>query len=232
MLSVEGTLNGMAFKASLGSASDAGEHDTGNPSQTPREPCDTFTLGWQIEVLRSGNMAYLEIERSTVLKATRFLDSVQADAGATYGSSDSLKPEAAASAVGLACRMKMGWKRDNPAFEDGVARMAKLGPTDDLVYDFCVTSIMKHMEHDIWVPWHERLKERLLVNQANEGHEAGSWSDGVSGGSSFRGGRLGCRAGAEHEDDGCRQSYAGGHDSIMGRQRCELLGRRGAPRAA
>ncbi len=173
----------------------AQDQRSGGWSRNPGEPCDTSTFGWQIMALKSGNMAYLDIDAAGIEKAKEFLDSVQSDSGATYASTNNAIPDPASSAVGLLCRMSMGWKRKNPVIQDGVARIAKLGPTDDLVYGYFGTLVLQNsVDGEQWVEWRNKMKKLLLATQATEGHEAGSWYEGVNGGNATRGGRLGYTA--------------------------------------
>jgi hypothetical protein len=145
---------------------------------SPRQAGDTSAVGWQIMALKSGNMAYLQVNPLTVKKAVEFLESVKGDEyGSGYGyTSPALKPST--SAVGLLCRMYLGWKKDNPGLQEGAARLAKIGPTDDLYYDYYATQIMHHMEGDIWKTWNDKMKKMLLDSQSKNGHEAGSWYEG------------------------------------------------------
>ena len=160
----------------------------------PGEPGDTSALGWQIMALKSGDMAGLQIAPTTIAKAAAFLDTVQADAsGATYGYTDASEPTAGRSAVGILCRMYMGWGRDRPGLGEGVAHLAALGPTDDLYYDYYATQIMHHVGGEPWVGWNTAMKRLLLESQSRSGHEAGSWREGVAGGiGGVKAGRLYC----------------------------------------
>jgi len=148
----------------------------------PGQAGDTSVLGWQIMALTSARLAYLDVGAKTFARAANFLDAVQVDAGAAYGYMDRSKPLPGRSAIGLLCRMYLGWKRDHPALRDGVHRLAAIGPTDDLYYDYYATQVMHHMEGDAWVEWNRSMKNLLLRTQATAGHEAGSWYEGVDGG--------------------------------------------------
>ncbi|MFM7136150.1 MAG: prenyltransferase/squalene oxidase repeat-containing protein, partial [Planctomycetota bacterium] len=160
----------------------------------PRQPGDTSAVGWQIMALKSGNMAYLQVNPLTVKKAVEFLDSVKSDEfGATYGYLDSSNPSPARSAVGLLCRMYLGWKKDHPGIQEGSRKLATVGPTQDLYYCYYGTQIMHHMEGEMWIAWNSKMKAMLLKAQSNNGHEAGSWYDGVSEGhGAHAAGRLYC----------------------------------------
>jgi hypothetical protein len=153
---------------------------------------DTSIVGWQLMALKSGNMAYLEVNPATIKNAIKFLDSVEEDSGAFYGyRSPGRGP--GTTAVGLLCRMYLGWKKDNPALQRGVEFLAKKGPSTDLYGSYYATQIMHHMEGEVWQAWNTKMKKMLLDAQAKEGHEAGSWYTGVEGGHGAHvAGRLYC----------------------------------------
>lgn len=159
---------------------------------SPREAGDTSAVGWQIMALKSGNMAFLQVNPLTVKKAVEFLDSAQADDGAAYGYTG---PGTApgTSAVGLLCRMYLGWKKDHPPLQEGVKRLASIGPSTDLYYTYYGTQIMHHFEGEMWVSWNNRVKDLLLKTQSKKDHETGSWHEGVNGGHGAEAaGRLYC----------------------------------------
>ena len=159
----------------------------------PGQAGDTSAVGWQVMALKSGFMAGIPINPLTVSKAGEFLDFVQSENGARYGYLDKSSPSDARSAVGLLCRMYMGWKKDHPAMQAGVKLLAERGPTNDLYYDYYATQIMHHMGGDLWTAWNDKMKPLLLSKQASEGDEGGSWFDGFgTGHASDVGGRLYC----------------------------------------
>ncbi|MFM8496276.1 MAG: prenyltransferase/squalene oxidase repeat-containing protein [Planctomycetia bacterium] len=160
---------------------------------TPRQPGDTSAVGWQIMALKSGNMAFLQVNPLTIKKAVEFLDSTQEDGGAAYGYTGPGKGPGT-SAVGLLCRMYLGWKKDHPPLQEGVKRLAKMGPTTDLYFNYYATQIMHHFdEGDMWLAWNSSIKDLLLRTQSTKDHEAGSWHEGVNGGHGAEvAGRLYC----------------------------------------
>ena len=159
---------------------------------SPKQAGDTSAVGWQLMALKSGHMAFLQVSPLTIKKAVEFLNNVQADDGATYGYTDPGNG-AGTSAVGLLCRMYLGWKKDHPALQRGVDRLAKMGPSKDLYFDYYATQILHHVEGDRWVSWNNRMRDMLVNAQARKGHEAGSWYDGVDGGhGAHAAGRLYC----------------------------------------
>jgi formylglycine-generating enzyme required for sulfatase activity len=159
---------------------------------SPRQPGDTSSFGWQVTALHSGHLGGLKVSPLAVRKAITFLDSVQADDGAGYGyTSPGERP--GTSAVGLLCRTYLGWNQNHPALRRGVAKLAAIGPTSDLYFDYYATRLMHYVEGDDWVAWNKRMKAMLVASQSTTGHEAGSWHDGVDGGhGASTAGRLYC----------------------------------------
>ena len=141
-----------------------------------RSPGDTSILGWNLMGLKSGHMAFLQVDPMSVKRAVAFLDSVQTDEGSGYGYN---APGATPSltAAGLLCRMYLGWKKDHPALNRGLDRLAKAGPNANLYYDYYGTQVMHHVEGDRWVAWNSKMRDMLVKEQAKQGHEQGSWGD-------------------------------------------------------
>ena len=170
----------MPTQLALNFIMDAQDPRGGGWRYTPKQAGDTSAVGWQLMALKSGNMAYLQVNPLTIKKAVEFLDSVQDDGGAFYGYTDPGKGPAT-TAVGLLCRMYLGWKKDHPALQKGVMAMAKRGPSKSLYHNYYATQIMHHFEGDVWISWNNKMKEMILKSQSNSGHEAGSWYDGWEG---------------------------------------------------
>ena len=155
----------------------------------PRQPGDTSVVGWQLMALKSGHMAYLRVPPITIQRASRFLDSVQANDGANYGYTDPGSGPGT-TAIGLLCRMYLGWPKDHPALERGVRWLAERGPSKtDMYYNYYATQVLRHMEGDLWKKWNGEIRDWLVNTQVREGHERGSWW--VNGGhQTDKGGRL------------------------------------------
>jgi hypothetical protein len=160
----------------------------------PKQPGDTSVVGWQIMALKSGHMSYLMVPASTVHGASVFLDAAQVDGGAGYcyepGLENTYKPTT--SAIGLLCRMYLGWKHDNEKLTEGVKRIAAIGPsTDNVYYNYYAAQLLFQYtggEGELWETWNTKLRNFLIDAQAKEGHEKGSWF--LTGHHSGAGGRL------------------------------------------
>lgn len=151
---------------------------------SPRQPGDTSVVGWQLMALKSGHMAYLQVDPRTIRGATNFLDSVQAENGAKYGYADPGGGQAT-TAVGLLCRMYLGWKKDHPALKRGVDQLSAWGPlgakqgskSTNMYYNYYATQVMRHYEGELWDKWNKEMRDWLVDSQeANDKqHNFGSW---------------------------------------------------------
>ncbi len=141
-----------------------------------QERGDTSALGWQLMALKSAHMAYLHVPPETYKGAAKFLDAVQSESGAKYGYLTREPAGGGTTAVGLLCRMYLGWKRDEPALERGVELLKSRGPsTGDMYYNYYGTQVMRHFGGDAWKVWNERMRDFLVNTQSKNGHEKGSW---------------------------------------------------------
>jgi hypothetical protein len=161
----------------------------------PRQPGDTSVVGWQVMALKSGHIAYLRVPPQTTKKAFEFLDSVQVESGAAYGYVGPNKGDAT-TAIGLLCRMYLGWKKDNPALQRGVRFLSERGPSEgNMYYNYYATQVLFHWGGDEWKKWNATMRDQLVRSQAKQGHEAGSWFMGKGGDhGASSGGRLYCTA--------------------------------------
>jgi hypothetical protein len=156
----------------------------------PRQRGDTSVVGWQVMALKSGHMGYLAIPKQTIDGATRFLDFVQSNGGANYGYTDPGTGQAR-TAVGLLCRMYLGWKKSHPPLIQGVNYLSRSGPSrNDMYYNYYATQVLHHWGGQEWTQWNNVMREMLVSTQAKEGHEKGSWF--FNGGHAGRGGRHFC----------------------------------------
>ena len=109
----------------------------------PRTPGDTSVVGWQLMALKSGHMAYLQVPPATIQGAIKFLDSAQADGGSRYGYTGPGQGQGT-TAVGLLCRMYLGWKHENPALQRGVEYLSRLGPSrGNMYYNYYATQVLR-----------------------------------------------------------------------------------------
>ncbi len=167
----------------------------------PGDPGDTSVVGWQLMALKSAEMAYLHVPPGTMRKAGYFLDSVQSDGGATYGYQNPDRRRPATTAIGLLCRMYLGWEHDNEALQRGVQILDVLGPStastrmsNNMYYNYYATQVMHHFGGSYWKRWNEVMRDYLVHSQDTVGHERGSWFLDGSDNGAPAGGRLYCTA--------------------------------------
>jgi len=178
-----------------------------------QSPGDTSVIGWQLMALKSARLCDMPVPPAVLSKAERFLDSVQMEEGSRYQYLPSgktpvppLPPQVqvvvvkeasaynATTAIGLLCRMFLGWKRDNPALHNGVAYLADLGPSKgNMYYNYYATQVMWHWEGEEWRKWNDVMREMLIQTQSRQGHETGSWHFAAEGEDRDEGTRAGGR---------------------------------------
>ncbi|MBL8825557.1 MAG: terpene cyclase/mutase family protein [Planctomycetaceae bacterium] len=157
---------------------------------TPGEPGDTTVTAWQVMALKSARAAYLRVPSQTVAKVSQFFNHVQSENGAAYGYLSSGK-EPTTTAVGLLCRMLLGWPREQPQLAQGVVYLAGRGPSpQDMYYNYYATQTLHHFGGPLWITWNEKLREFLVKTQSSTGHENGSWQFEDEHESGTKGGRL------------------------------------------
>ena len=155
--------------------------DGGWPNEATKRG-DTPVLSWVLMALKTGGMADLNVNTASFQGASRFLDSVQSNQGATYGDQEperSKQVATATTAIGLLCRMHLGWKRDNEALQRGVQAIGNRGPatdTGDVYYNYYATQLLRHHGGNEWNTWNRRMRDHLITRQNKSGHPKGSWS--------------------------------------------------------
>ncbi len=136
---------------------------------------DTSVVGWQIMALQSAKLAGLNVPNQTFALAEEFLDSVSLDDGAYYGY-DQPQQKASTTAVGLLCRMYMGWRRERPALQRGVAFLSATRPDINFMYyNYYATQVIHHWGGEEWEQWNAVMRDHLIQTQSFDGHQRGSW---------------------------------------------------------
>lgn len=164
----------------------------------PQQPGDTSASGWQIMALKSAQLAELSVPAQTTRRASRFLDTVQVHDGSRYRY---MPPEEgqeegdgtrSLTAVGLLCRMYMGWDEEDERLKRGVEFLVDRGPHEGNYYhNYYAAQTIFHVtggEGPLWRAWNEPMREQLVDQQETRGHQRGSWW--VPGPHNARGGRL------------------------------------------
>lgn len=165
-------------QASLNFISYAQDPIGGGWRYSPRQPGDTSVVGWQLMALKSGHMSYLQVNPLTIRGAIKFLDTVQANSGSFYGYTDPGQGPAT-TAIGLLCRMYLGWKHENEALQRGVEWLSNQGPSmgngANMYYNYYGTQVCRQYGDEVWEKWNAKMRDFLVENQAKQMPAAGSW---------------------------------------------------------
>lgn len=154
-----------------------------------RQAGDTSVTGWQVMALKSASLADLRIPKGTTGGVRKFLDSVSERGGRRYRyivpqpTEDGSPPKPAGTrtltAVGMLCRMYMGWKADDPRLADAAEWLAEKGPDKtNYYYNYYAAQSLFHFtggEGAMWRKWNEAMRDQLVEQQQTRGHERGSW---------------------------------------------------------
>ncbi len=158
----------------------------------PGQAGDTSVVGWQIMALKSAKIAKLQVPSKSITKATFFLNSVQTEDGAKYGY-DQPGAGQGTTAVGLLCRMYLGWTPKNAGLTTGVEFLGGVGPQPgNMYFNYYATQVLHHWGGEPWTKWNNVMREYLVQSQEKSGDAAGSWKpvggnhDEVAGGRLYR----------------------------------------------
>ncbi len=152
------------------------QHRQGGWRYEPGQRGDLSVVGWQAMALQSGRLGGLRVPEKTFHSVTRFLNSVSSDHyGSTYGYLNAT-PRPGTTAIGLLCRMYLGWDKTHPGIANGAEYLGQTGPSSNNVYfDYYATQVMHHYQGPLWERWNSILRKHLVRTQVKRGHESGSW---------------------------------------------------------
>ncbi|MDG2128051.1 MAG: terpene cyclase/mutase family protein [Fuerstiella sp.] len=151
---------------------------TGGWRYKPRDDTsDTSVVGWEVMALQSAKSGRIRVSSKSLRLAREFLRSAQADdEGSLYAYVPGNAAKPSMTAVGLLCRMYLGWRNDNPALKKGVQYLAGRGPNrNDMYYNYYATQVLHHWGGALWKTWNQELREHLVRSQITDGPAAGSW---------------------------------------------------------
>ena len=153
---------------------------TGGWRYEPGQEGDTSVVGWQVMALKSAQMAYLNVPKSALDGAQKWLDSCS---HGSYKEQFSYQPERgpepAMTGVGLLCNQYLHLKRDDPKMHGGVEYLMKKLPTitdRNVYYWYYATQVMHNLPGKEWDDWNRVMRKLLIDTQEKEGCAAGSWS--------------------------------------------------------
>ncbi len=138
----------------------------------PKQAGDTSVVGWQLMAMKSGAMGNLVVPPESFRLANNFLDAMSVNDGAFYGydqPTSKVEGRQSTTAVGLLCRMYLGWPKDKQGIKDGVAFLSKRGPSvDDLYYSYYATQVLRQYGGEEWKKWNTVMRDSLIKAQSTE----------------------------------------------------------------
>ncbi len=187
----------------------------------PFKDSDTSVVGWQVMAFKSGKLSGLQINKKTYKLIDKFLNYVSTDAGTFYGyDTPEKRRNKSCTAVGILCRMYMGWDKEHPSLNKAVKFLSDTGPLIgkkkpydkdspydkdnkkipddeitpyDMYYNYYGTQVMKQYGGEEWTNWNEVMRDSLVEKQDKTGIKAGSWFFNHNHATN-KGGRLYCTA--------------------------------------
>jgi hypothetical protein len=175
------------------------QHLAGGWRYGPGQAGDTSVTGWQIQALKSAQLAGLSVPKETLQRAMLFLDSVSGGTqpGSTYGYTDR-NGSTTMTAVGLLCRQYLGWGQHNPSIVAGISELKKIPPkgatapnqVTDIYWYYYASLVVHNYDGPDWqVFWNPPMRDWLVNLQLANGISRGSWDpdQNITGSS---GGRL------------------------------------------
>lgn len=145
--------------------------------KTDSDSGDTSVVGWMVVALYSGRSSGIRISSRTLRSARNYLRDVATDSSQafySYKPGQSRKPST--TAIGLLCRMYMGWGPDMDAIQKGVGYLSSVGPSkDNMYYNYYASQVLRHYGGDEWTKWNSVMREQLINRQVRKGPTKGSW---------------------------------------------------------
>mgnify|MGYP001040963044 CR=1 FL=1 len=82
-------------------------------------------------------------------------------------------------AIGLLCRMYLGWKHENEALKRGVEWVSNQGPSmsggANMYYNYYGTQVCRQFGDEVWDKWNSKMRDFLVNSQSKDGPAQGSW---------------------------------------------------------
>ena len=153
---------------------------------------DMLVTGWQLLALKSAQHAGFKVDAEVLRKVDRFVDSLATSRPGLYRyGPERSGEEPASSAVGMLMKMYLGQRRDHPDLREGALGLSDEGPSaDNIYYNYYATLVLHHRRGQYWEKWNADMRDFLIAQQVQTGHEAGSWHFEDRLGTGRQGGRL------------------------------------------
>jgi len=173
------------------------QHTGGGWRYAPGQVGDTSVTGWQVSALTLAANAKVKVPNRTLEGVRTYLDSVQLKDGALYSYTQYMDmpntrktragPSRNMTAIGLLCRMHLGWDSSTPALKEGIRYISQNAQSanDDVYFNYYATRLMYRYGGEEWGLWQAATQGKLTTTQEKDG----TWA--VQGPYSKNLGRLG-----------------------------------------
>jgi hypothetical protein len=144
---------------------------------------DTSVTGWVLMGLQSARMAGLTVDPEALERVDLFLNTVANGDGSRYAYEPGYPFTKPMTAEALLCRQYLGWKKEDPRLQAGLAWLTSpenridYSRDPDVYYWYYAAQVAHHMGHrsKYWQRWNEVMRQRVPEMQIREGNETGSW---------------------------------------------------------
>jgi hypothetical protein len=145
----------------------------GSWDYTPHVPANLCAVAWQMQALKTAEMAGLEIEARKFKRLTDFLNGTITPRCAS-------RTPPTETAIRLLCQQYQGMSRDDPVMVDGQKLLGRNLPTDsaaDIHYWYFGTAVMHNMPGYESDTWNRKYRRMMIESQCmREGDcDHGSW---------------------------------------------------------
>lgn len=160
---------------------------------SPRAESDTSVTGWQLQAIKSAQMAGLNVPADAFRRIDGWLDLAEAGGGRyVYNpfadrtrpeQAEGLRPSLAMTAEAMLMRMYLGRGRGDAGLAQGAdwlyGNLPEMGnaqrPVRDCYYWYYGTQAMFHLQGEHWGRWNEKMRLAIEPTQVVGGPWAGSW---------------------------------------------------------
>lgn len=138
---------------------------------------DTSVVGWMVMAIYSGRSSGVRVSGRCLRQTRSFLRDVATDDSlAFYAYTPGKARKTSTTAIGLLCRMYLGWGPDTEAIQKGVAFLSSIGPSaDNMYYNYYATQVLHHYGGEEWKKWNTVMRDQLIKRQVRKGPAKGSW---------------------------------------------------------
>ncbi len=143
---------------------------------------DTSVFGWQIMAIKSAVVANLFPTFPQAAQARKYLDlSINGDGSTGYRGRGS--PKISMTAIGLFCRIFVGYKKNHPEVIKAAKLVSNAGPNvKKQYYTYYSTYCMFQIGGLEWKKWNDNFRDPLIALQIKSGANKGSWDKWGHGG--------------------------------------------------